>query len=116
MSRPAVRIIALVATLGTWGSTGIAQEAAQSDEDLRRVIERLEQQHNQTGQGGFVLDTFQVQPQDNDPRHKSMQLSIGRAGVQPGSNAFDRRPSNYLLDPMAPDETPPVGLNLRLQF
>lgn len=116
MSGPAVRVIAVIVALGVWGGAGIAQEAMQPDENLRRIIERLEQQDRQGDREGFVLDSYQVQPADDDPGYKSMELSIGQAGGRPGLNTFDERPSNFLLDPMAPDETPPLGLNLKLQF
>jgi hypothetical protein len=45
-----------------------------------------------------------------------MQLSIGEVGGRPGESPFEEPSSNFLLDPVAPPEAPPVGLNLRLQF
>jgi hypothetical protein len=45
-----------------------------------------------------------------------MQLSIGKVGGKPGITPFDERPSNFLLDPLEPYESPPVGLRLKLQF
>jgi hypothetical protein len=116
MSGRAVRILAAVAVLSVGAGSGNAQEAAQSEEDLSRIIDRLETQDRQAREDGFVLENFKVEQPENDLRRKSMQLSIGKVGGKPGITPFDERPSNFLLDPLEPYESPPVGLRLKLQF
>ena len=115
MSGRTVRILAGVAALGLCSASGFAQVADES-EDLRRVFQRLEQQDRQAREDGFVLESFPVRQLENDPRRKSMKLSFGEVGDGPDDSAFDDDSSKYLLDPLTPVETPPVGLNLKLQF
>ena len=111
-----VRILASVAALGLSGGSGVAQETAPPAQDLQRIIERLEQQDRQAREDGFVLESFRVQQPENDPRRKSMKLSVGEVGGSYDTSPFDEHRSNYLLDPLTPVEAPPVGLNLKLQF
>lgn len=115
MSGRAVRMLAAVAALGCWGGTGIAQDTAPA-EDLNRVFERLQQRDREAREDGFVLESFPIEQQPNDPRRKSMKLSVGEVGGGPDGSPFDEKGSNYLLDPLTPYEPPPVGLNLKLQF
>jgi hypothetical protein len=115
MSGRTVRILAGVAALGVCSASGFAQVADEA-EDLRRVFERLERQDRQAREDGFVLESFPVQQPANDPRRKSMKLSFGEVGGTSEDNAFGDETSRYLLDPLTPIETPPVGLNLKLQF
>jgi hypothetical protein len=114
MSGRTVRILASVAALGVCSATGFAQGSDESD--LKRVFERLEQQDRQAREDGFVLESFPVRQSENDPRRKSMKLSFGEVGGTSRGSAFDDDSSRYLLDPLTPIETPPVGLNLKLQF
>jgi hypothetical protein len=111
-----IKILAVLASAGVWTGSGLAQDVAPPDEDLARIIERLEQQDSQALQDGLVLETFEVQPTQADPRRRSMQLSIGEVGAGTGEGPFEEPSSNFLVDPVAPPEAPPVGLNLRLQF
>lgn len=114
MSGRTVRILAGVAALGVCSASGFAQ-VAESPEDLSQVFQRLEQQDRQAREDGFVLESFPVRQPENDPRRKTMKLSFG--GVEDsGGSAFDDDSSRYLLDPLTPVDTPPVGLNLKLQF
>jgi hypothetical protein len=115
MSGRTVRILAGVAALGVCSASGWAQ-VAEDREDLARVFERLEQQDRQAREDGFVLESFPVQPLANDPRRRSMTLSFGEVGGASGGSAFDDDSSKYLLDPLTPIDTPPVGFNLKLQF
>ena len=115
MSGRTVRILAGVAALGVCSATGFAQGADEA-EDLSRVFERLEQQDRLAREDGFVLESFPVQQPANDPRRKSMKLSFGEVGDGPDDSAFDDDSSRYLLDPLTPIDTPPVGFNLKLQF
>ncbi len=114
MNGRTVRILACVAALGVCSASGFAQ-GSDDREDLSRVFERLEQQDRQAREDGFVLESFPVRQPENDPRRKSMKLSFGGVGDTDDS-AFDEDSSKYLLDPLTPVETPPVGLNLQLQF
>jgi hypothetical protein len=109
-----VRILAGVAALGVCSASGFAQ-GSDEPEDLSRVFERLERQDRQAREDGFVLESFPVRQPENDPRRKSMNLSFGGIGDSGGS-AFDDDSSRYLLDPLTPVDTPPVGFNLKLQF
>jgi hypothetical protein len=115
MSGQTVRILASVAALGICSVSGLAQ-VAESPEDLSRVFERLERQDRQAREDGFVLESFPVRQPENDPRRKSMKLSFGEVGGTSGGSAFDDESSRYLLDPLTPVDTPPVGFNLKLQF
>jgi hypothetical protein len=115
MSGWTVRILAGVAALGMCSASGLAQ-VADDRESLSRVFERLEQRDRQAREDGFVLESFPVQQLANDPRRKSMKLSIGEVGGSSGRSAFDDDSSRYLLDPLTPIEAPPVGFNLKLQF
>jgi hypothetical protein len=116
MSGQTVRILAAVAALGVWGGSGFAQQAEQPARDLNLIIERLQQQDRQAREDGFVLESFKVEQPANDPRRKSMKLSVGEVGDDFNDSPFEEDRSNYLLDPLAPKERPPVGLNLKLQF
>ena len=116
MAGRTARTLAALAALGIWTGHGFAQETEQSPEDLTRIIQRLQQQDNQAREDGFVLESFKVQQPPNDPRRKSMKLSIGEVGDTPEASPFADETSKYLLDPLTPDEPPPVGLNLKLQF
>lgn len=115
MSVRTVRIVAGVAALGAYSASGFAQ-VADDREDLARVFERLQQQDRQAREDGFVLESFPVRQPENDPRRKSMKLSFGEVGDTIDGGAFDDGSSRYLLDPLTPVETPPVGFNLKLQF
>jgi hypothetical protein len=115
MSGRTVRILAGIAALGVCSASGFAQ-TADDREDLSRVFQRLEQQDRQAREDGFVLDSFPVRQSQNDPRRKSMKLSVGGIGDGSDDSAFDDDSSRYLLDPLTPVEMPPVGLNLKLQF
>lgn len=115
MGGRSVRILAGFAALGMCTASGFAQ-VADDREDLSRVFQRLEQQDRQAREDGFVLESFPVQQLANDPRRKSMKLSIGEVGGSSGGSAFDDESSKYLLDPLTPIDTPPVGFNLKLQF
>ncbi len=115
MSGRTVRILAGVAALGVCSASGSAQ-VADDREDFSRVFQRLEQQDRQAREDGFVLESFPVRQPENDPRRKSMKLSFGGIGDGSDDSAFDDDSSRYLLDPLTPVETPPVGLNLKLQF
>jgi hypothetical protein len=114
MSGRALRMLAAVAVLGSWSGSAVARES--EPEDLNRIIQRLEQKDRQAREDGFVLESFPVEQQPNDPRRKSMKLSVGEVGGEPEGSPFDEKGSNYLLDPLTPYEPPPVGLNLKLQF
>ena len=116
MSGRALRILATAAALGLWTASGFAQQAEWSPQDLNRIIEKLERQDKNAREDGFVLEHFKVEQPQNDPRRKTMKLSIGEVGGASNGNPFAEDRSNYLLDPMAPDDAPPVGLNLKLQF
>jgi hypothetical protein len=116
MSGHVFRVIASLVAVGVWGGSGLAQNLEQPDEDLRRIIERLEQHDRQAREDGLVLERFEVQPSDGDLRRRTMQLSIGEVGTRPGEGPFEEPSSNFLLDPVEPPVAPPVGLNLRLQF
>jgi hypothetical protein len=115
MSGRTVRILAGVAALGVCSASGLAQ-GVDDREDLSRVFQRLEQQDRQAREDGFVLESFPVQQPANDPRRKSMNLSFGEVGGSSGGSAFDDETSKYLLDPLTPVDTPPVGFNLKLKF
>jgi hypothetical protein len=116
MSGRALRILATAAALGLWTASGFAQQAEWSPQDLNRIIEKLERQERQAREDGFVLEHFKVEQPQNDPRRKTMKLSIGEVGDASNDNPFAEDRSIYLLDPLVPDDTPPVGLNLKLQF
>jgi hypothetical protein len=116
VTRRTIKILASLVAVGVWGGSGLAQDVAPPDENLARLIERFEQQDKEEFEDGLVLETFEVQPSQSDPRRRSMQLSIGEVGTKPGEGPFEEPSSNFLLDPVAPPEAPPVGLNLRLQF
>ena len=115
MSGDTVRILSAVVALGAWSSLGLAQDE-QPVESLDRIIERLEKEERQAREEGFVLESFKVRQPRNDPRRKSMKLSVGEVGDVSPDNPFGEHRSNYLLDPLTPREAPPVGLNLKLQF
>lgn len=108
-------ILAAVAALGVWGGSGSAEDAREP-EDLGLIIQRLEQQDRQAREDGLVLESFKVEQPRNDPRRKSMKLSVGEIGGTDGASPFEEDRPSYLLDPLTPIETPPVGLNLKLQF
>jgi hypothetical protein len=116
MSGRALWILATAAALGLWAASGFAQQAEWSAQDLNRVIEKLERQEKQAREDGFVLEHFKVEQPQNDPRRKTMKLSIGEVGGGSSDKPFAEDRSIYLLDPLAPDDAPPVGLNLKLQF
>ena len=115
MTGRTVRILATLASLGVWGGSGSAEDAREP-EDLGLIIQRLEQQDRQAREDGLVLESFKVEQPPNDPRRKSMKLSVGEVGGTDSANPFDEDQPSYLLDPLTPIETPPVGLNLKLQF
>jgi hypothetical protein len=116
VTRRTIKILAVLASAGLWAGSGLAQDVAPPDEDLVRIIERFEQQDSQALEDGLVLERFEVRPSDGDLRRRTMQLSIGEVGTRAGEGPFEEPSSNFLLDPVAPPEAPPVGLNLRLQF
>ena len=116
MSGRAFRILATAATVGLWTASGFAQQAEWSPQDLSRIIEKLERQEKQAREDGFVLEHFKVEQPQNDPRRKTMKLSIGEVGGGSSGSPFADDRSIYLLDPLAPDDAPPVGLKLKLQF
>jgi hypothetical protein len=111
----AVRLLAAMTVLGCWHGSAAAQETEPA-KDMTRVFERLQQRDREAREDGFVLESFKVEQPPNDPRRKSMKLSVGEVGDEPDGSPFDEKGSNYLLDPLTPYEPPPVGLNLKLQF
>ena len=110
-----VRMLAGVAALGVYSASGFAQGSDEA-EDLSLVFQRLAQQDRQAREDGFVLESFPVRQLQNDPRRKSMKLSLGGVGNTTDESAFHDESSRYLLDPLTPVDVPPVGLNLKLQF
>ena len=113
--RTGLFLVAAVGLIGMSGASGSAEDAREPD-DLGLIIQRLEQQDRQAREDGLVLESFKVEQPPNDPRRKSMKLSVGEVGGTDNPNPFEEDRPSYLLDPMTPIETPPVGLNLKLQF
>lgn len=93
-----------------------AEESTHAKRDLGDIIQRLEQQDKEAREDGFVLEHFPVEQPLNDPRRKSMKLSIGQVGGGPDERPFDDDRSNYVLDPATPVDTPPIGFSLKLKF
>lgn len=101
--------------LGSGGMVA-AEESTSGKGDLGDIIQRLEQQDKEAQEDGFVLEHFPVEQPLNDPRRKSMKLSIGQVGGDADESPFDDDRSNYLLDPATPVEAPPIGFSLKLKF
>ena len=115
MIRHGARIVAAVAVFGALVAS-VSAEDTREPEDLGLVIQRLEQQDRQAREDGLVLESFKVEQPPNDPRRKSMKLSVGEVGGTDRPNPFEEEEPSYLIDPLTPVEAPPVGLNLKLQF